>query len=326
MENSPVDRLTISTLVSANSLETLIQGYLLNCRCENKSPKTVSIYRMVLDNFQWFLSHKEMPTEVHLINALHVREFLWYLASEKVRWGSTNSMATRPANSTTVHVYYRSLKTFFSWLKREELINKNPFDHINPPKQEKKVIQALSVTEINTLFDACLGKTMYDVRDKAILCVLLDSGLRISELTSLKVEDFDQTNGTLFIRRGKGGKQRIVRVGSRAQKALWKYLTLYRKGSDSNLFLNKTGHSLDANAAKLMFRRLENKTKIEVHPHKLRHTFAISFLRAGGDVFNLQYLLGHTTLQMTQRYLQSLNSNDAVEAHKKFSPLDNLYV
>ena len=75
---------------------------------------------------------------------------------------------------------------------------------------------------------------------------------------------------------------------------------------------------------KILIKRLGDKAKVKVRPHKLRHTFAISFLRAGGDVFSLQYLLGHSTLSMTQRYLQSLNANDAANAHKKFSPLDNL--
>jgi len=74
---------------------------------------------------------------------------------------------------------------------------------------------------------------------------------------------------------------------------------------------------------KLLITRLGVKAKVKVHPHKLRHTFAVSSLRAGGDVFSLQYLLGHSTFSMTQRYLQSLNANDAMNAHKKFSPLDN---
>jgi len=76
--------------------------------------------------------------------------------------------------------------------------------------------------------------------------------------------------------------------------------------------------------AKILIHRIGEKAGVKVYPHKMTHTFAISFLRAGGDVFSLQYLLGHTTLQMTQRYLQSLNANDAMNAHMKFSPLDNL--
>ena len=91
------------------------------------------------------------------------------------------------------------------------------------------------------------------------------------------------------------------------------------------LFLNRSGEPLDSTGTKLMIRRLGKKARVHgVHVHRLRHTFAISFLRAGGDVFSLQYLLGHTTLQMTQRYLQSLNADDAMNAHRKFSPLDNM--
>ncbi len=92
-------------------------------------------------------------------------------------------------------------------------------------------------------------------------------------------------------------------MGSQAQKALWKYLTIYRKGESNRLFLNRCGEPLEIIGMKILIRRLGDKAKVKVHPHKLRHTFAISFLRAGGDAFSLQYLLGHSTLQMTQRYL-----------------------
>jgi integrase/recombinase XerD len=122
----------------------------------------------------------------------------------------------------------------------------------------------------------------------------------------------------------RGGKPRVVRIGNKAQKALWKYVTLYRKGNSNRLFLNRNSEPFNFFGVSIFLKRLGNKAKVKVHPHKLRHTFAVSFLRAGGDVFILQYLLGHSTLQMTQRYLQSLDANDAANAHKKFSPLDNL--
>ena len=90
------------------------------------------------------------------------------------------------------------------------------------------------------------------------------------------------------------------------------------------MFLTRSGDAMSLLGMKILIKRLGDKAKVKVHAHQLRHTFAVSFLRAGGDVFSLQYLLGHSTLSMTQRYLQSLNANDAMNAHKKFSPLDNL--
>jgi len=118
---------------------------------------------------------------------------------------------------------------------------------------------------------------------------------------------------------------RIVRIGTQAQKVLWRYITLYRQGDSARLFLGRNGTALDVTGVKLMIRRLGKKAKLDnIHVHRLRHTFAISFLRAGGDVFSLQYILGHTTLSMTQRYLQSLSAEDAMKAHRRFSQLDSL--
>ena len=209
-------------------------------------------------------------------------------------------------------------------MQSEELLLDNPFNHLKTPRIDKRVVQALTPTEIERLFKECSGKSMMDVRNKAILSVFLDTGLRVSELANLLLEDLDVDTGSILVRHGKGGKQRVVRIGSKAQKALWKYVTIYRKSESDHLFVNRSGDPLDVQGIKIMIKRLGDKAKVKVHPHKLRHTFAISFLRAGGDVFSLQYLLGHTSLQMTQRYLQSLNANDAMNAHKKFSPLDNL--
>ena len=323
MQKQVVDNLLLESLVSTTSLESLVRGYILNCRTEGKSPKTISGYEMALRNFAWYCRRSEFP-EIQRLTAVHIRHFLWYLASEPHRWDSTSPAAKRQVTSTTVNSYFRALRTFFNWLEHEELILENPFRNLKTPRIDKKVIQALSHTEIDRLFQLCSGKSTLDIRNRAILSIFLDTGLRVSELASLTMDDIDFDNASLLIRQGKGGKQRVVRIGVKAQKILWKYITLYRKGYSNSLFLNRSGETLDVVGIKILIKRMGVRAKVKVHPHKIRHTFAISFLRAGGDVFSLQYLLGHSTLQMTQRYLQSLNANDAANAHKKFSPLDNL--
>jgi site-specific recombinase XerD len=323
VEKQAVEPLLLESLVSTTRLESLAKGYILNCKTEGKSPKTISGYEMSLRNFTWYYKQNDFP-EVQKLTTVHIRHFLWYLASESHRWNSTSPAAKKQASSTTVNDYFRALRTFFNWLEREELIIENPFMNLKTPKVDKKIIQALSPTEIDRLFKLCSRKSAIDVRNKAILSVFLDTGLRISELADLTLDDVNMDNASLLVRNGKGGKQRIVRIGVKAQKALWKYVSVYRKGSGNKLFLNRSGDSLGLLGIKILIKRLGDKAKVKLHPHKLRHTFAISFLHAGGDVFSLQFLLGHNTLSMTQRYLQSLNANDAANAHKKFSPLDNL--
>jgi site-specific recombinase XerD len=323
MEKQAVASLLSESLVSTTSLASLAKGYILNCKTEGKSPKTVSGYEMALRNLIWYCKEQGFP-EVQKLTAVHIRHFLWYLASETHRWNSTSPTAKRQAGSTTVNCYFRALRTFFNWLEREELIIENPFKNLKPPKIDKTIVQALSPAEIDRLFKVCSSRSALDVRNTAILSIFLDTGLRLSELANLTIDDVNIDDGSLLIRHGKGGKQRIVRIGTKAQKALWKYITLYRKTDSNRLFINRSGESLGLLGIKILIKRLGDKAKVKVHAHQLRHTFAISFLRAGGDVFSLQYLLGHSTLSMTQRYLQSLNANDAANAHKKFSPLDNL--
>jgi site-specific recombinase XerD len=278
---------------------------------------------MVLRNFIWYCHQNDFP-EIHKLNSFHIRHFLWYLGSETNRWNSTNPGAMKKVSQATLHDYFKTLRTFFSWLEREELIIENPFKRLKPPKVDKKIIQALTPAEIERLMKAYSGKSYLDVRNKAILSIFIDTGLRVSELTNLTLEDVNIDDGSILVQHGKGGKQRVVRIGNKAQKALWKYITIYRKSDSSRLFTSQYGEPLEVRGIKILFKRVGDKLNIKVYPHKLRHTFAISFLRAGGDVFSLQYLLGHSTLQMTQRYLQSLNANDAMNAHKKFSPLDNM--
>jgi len=228
-------------------------------------------------------------------------------------------------STTTVAHYYNCLRIFFSWLKREDFISENPIARISKPRKEQKVIRALSTEQIRALFKLCPSKTSTGARNLAIVMMLLDSGMRVSELANLQLDDIDPESGAILIRQAKGKKQRVVRIGSATQKAVWRYRTLHRKGDSDRLFLGIHGRPLDSDAIELIVRRLGKKAGIlGVHAHRLRHTFAISFLRSGGDVFSLKYLLGHSSLTMVANYLSSLSSEDAIRAHKRFSPLDNV--
>ena len=326
MKSQLVDRVLVQNSIATISIESAIEGYILNCRCEGKSEATIKTYQYRLTCFLWFCQMNNNPNEPQDLTPNHIRQFLWYLASAFNRWGGGSSSARKPASQATANHYYRVLHSFFSWLQQEGFITDNPFGHIKAPKAGKNVVQALNPQEVEALLSKCSSKTFLDVRNRAIVMMLLDTGMRVFELANLRLDDIDMTTGSILVRRGKGNKQRVVRIGSKTQKALWRYMTLCRHGSSDRLFLNQGGEPLGVTGIKLMIRRLGKKAGVHgVHVHRLRHTFAISFLRAGGDVFSLQYLLGHSTLVMTQRYLQSLNADDALDAHRRCSPLDNMY-
>jgi len=157
----------------------------------------------------------------------------------------------------------------------------------------------------------------------------LDTGLRLNELATLKPEDVHLEEGYLKVM-GKGRKERIVPIGSTTRRVLMRYLYHYRpEGPASRLetfFLNVEGDRISREAVRLIIKRIGRKSKLNrLHPHLLRHTFAVRYLMNGGDVFSLQQILGHTTLEMVRRYVNLANSQIIVK-HREYSPVDLLEI
>jgi integrase/recombinase XerD len=167
-------------------------------------------------------------------------------------------------------------------------------------------------------------------RDQALILVLLDTGLRASELCALQIGHVDMQSGKVIVRPGreggaKGGKGRTVFLGKTARRALWRYLVDRADGkeADAPLFTDRYDHPLNKNSLRLVIARLGKNAGVKhCHPHRFRHTFAITYLRSGGDVFTLQSLLGHSTLDMVQHYAR-IAEIDIEQAHKRASPADN---
>jgi site-specific recombinase XerD len=195
------------------------------------------------------------------------------------------------------------------------------------PKAPQKLIEILTVIEIDRLLKNRDPLTEYGSRNIAILVILLDSGIRVSELCDIELTNTHMEEGYLKVM-GKGAKERLVPIGGSAQKALWRYIIHFRpqpSPGNNRLFLTIEGEPLRPNAVKHLLKRWgENAGVPRLHAHLCRHTFATNFLINNcGDVFRLQQILGHTTLEMVRRYIH-LASVQTMVSSRPASPLDRM--
>jgi site-specific recombinase XerD len=299
-------------------LHRLIEGFLLSCRVENKSPKTLSFYKNNLEKFEWYLNKFGIKT----IDASTIRSFLGYVKDTENRWDSTNARANRMVSPTTVKSYYISLSALFTWAMEEQLITSNPAATVKKPKLPNKSVKGCEPETIKILINEFNGKSFNDLRNKAMLLMFLDTGLRLSELAGLTLSDINIEKGIIKII-GKGNKERYARIGVKTQKALWNYLA-HRPVEKEYVWLGKGHCKMTVDGIALVIRNLGKRLGIRLYPHKLRHSFAISFLRNGANPFELQIALGHTTLEMTRKYTQALGFDDVFKRHVLASPVDRL--
>jgi integrase/recombinase XerD len=249
---------------------------------------------------------------------------------------------THPLSPKTTRNIYITFQAFFRWLG-EEFELPSPMKGIPVPKFTSPPVEPFTREEVVALVKGCAFKRETHPsnrrsfitrrpdaqRDQTIIKFLLDTGLRASEFTSLRIGDVDLVTGRVMIRCGKeggakGGQGRIVYIGRELRRALWRYLNNREDGHDlqAPLFLNNQHRPLCRTSLRLLITRLGKRLGIKAHPHKFRHTFAINYLRNGGDVFTLQDLLGHHSLEMVRHYAR-LAEVDIAAAHKRASPVDN---
>lgn len=309
-------------------LDELIDYYETCNRAEGKSPKTLSWYSANLRHFCIYLRSRHIPDEINNIDIKLLREYILYLFKRNCYQDHPYTpVKLRPLSNTTIHGHVRTLRAFFNWLIKEEFIRENPTTSLKPPKLGQKVITILSDEEIKTVINTFNPKQPSDARNQAIFMLLIDTGLRIGEAIRLKMHDLHLSEGILKVM-GKGKKERFVPIGNNSQKVIQRYLFRYRPkpiNQDSGyLFLSSEGTPLTENGVKLMFARLAHRSGIQrIHAHLCRHTFATKFLINGGDVFTLQQILGHSTLDMVKHYV-NLTSNHVALQHRRFSPLDRM--
>ena len=318
----------IAVQQEAKSLSEFIDYYEICNRAEDKSPKTVAWHSANLKSFHNYLKSRHLPGTMDNIDIKVLRQYVLYLLKKNKYHGHPiTPEKAEPVSAATVHGHVRTLRAFFGWLVAEGLKEINPARDLKPPKVCRKVVTTLSDEEIRAILGVLAPVNSSNARNQTIIMLLLDTGLRMGEVINLKVDDVHM-NEVLLKVMGKGKKERIVPMGSNAQRALQRYLFRYRPkplhpGID-NVFLSVLGKPLTENSMKLIFSRLAKKSGVSrLHANLCRHTFATRFLINGGDVFTLQQILGHSTLEMVRHYV-TLASNHVVIQHQKFSPLCRL--
>ncbi len=320
---------------SATTLERAIADFLDDQEGGNHSPKTLEWHRTALGFFSRFLAHERNITLVAEIEAPDISA--WFASMRK-----TPASRGRVRSERTIQTYARSVRAFSHWLVRRETLERNPFDRVVFPKVGKPLIRTISPEEFERLLLACTPPnesgpiaTRAAVRNRAILWLLLDTGIRVSELCGLRLADFDRKHGVITVK-GKGSKERRIALGQNCQRNFLYYLDRHRPGDEElaewgsagedHLFLSETRLPMTKNGVTLLFARLKKRAGItdkRVSPHILRHTFAIRYLKAGNDPFSLQELLGHEDMATVKLYMR-MNDDDIQEQKRKFSPGDHL--
>lgn len=270
-------------------IRELLEAYLTHLEVSrNASPNTLKAYRTDCEEF------------------LEVMEKCGFDALSLDREGVRSYFAAihRRHSSATVARKLAAVRGMYRFLKRRGDVKNNPWIGVKGPKQAKRLPDFLPIDEVFALMEAPDDNSVLSLRDRAILELLYGAGLRVSELVGLDVRDVDLEEGHVRVI-GKGLKERIVPIGSKAIDALRKYLGVRSaKPGVTALFLNNRGGRLTSRS---VARRLDKAAMAaavsrHVHPHTLRHTFATHMLDGGADLREIQELLGHSRLSTTQRY------------------------
>jgi site-specific recombinase XerD len=265
------------------------------------SPGTISWYSFTLGKVIKWLSENGV-TAPEEITARHVRAYL-------------SDMAGRGMSDSYINNHARAIRTLVKFLHSEKYIGE-PISFQMPSIAEKRLL-CLSSDDIRKLLDACLKP-----RDKALLLLMVDTGLRRAEVCDLNWSDIEPSSGLVRVKKGKGGKARSVVVGATTRRALLAYRRKINPSDSQPLFQAGEGEGrITPIGLRSILLRIGKRAGVKVTPHALRRTFATLSLRAGMNLLHLQGLLGHSTMEMTRRYVQMID-DDLLEAHRVHGPID----
>ncbi len=323
------------------TLSQAFNGFVYYKTATGRSEHTISDYKVTQKKVLIYF-HTD-PVFAALTRDDWIDFFAW-LTTEYI--SDPDGLARRPAkplSPKSIFNVHTNLSSLYTWAVKEEMVDRNLIQLIDRPGYEDPVIEPFTKDEIAALLKGCdktrnwrthnaVNSVRYTAsRDRAIILLLVDTGIRAEELCTIALGDLNLNTNSITIRgkgKGRDKKERTVHLGKLCAKALWHYLMPRLNSTDlsSPVFLARAvidDQPMNRKSLYQLVQAIGERAGINnVHPHRFRHTFAITYLRNGGDVFTLQLLLGHSDMEMVRRY-SAIAQADCANAHRKASPVDN---
>lgn len=296
-----------------------VEGYLLAATARHLSKHTIADYVNTYRKFQVFLN--DDPS----INQISTNQIEAFLAIQTV-------------SKKTILNYLTGLSALWTWAVDNEIVSEHIVHKVERPKPEKRSIVPYSEADIKSMLSALTHSNLYtrpgkgesqhslphQERNRAIIFLLLDTGIRATELCELKIHQADLQNRRITVF-GKGSKERTIPISHRTAQAIWRYLKTERQEDyiSERLFTTINGSPMDRDRLFKSIRSISRRASVKgANVHRFRHTFAINYLRNGGDPFSLQIILGHSTMEMVKNYL-AIAQADIENNHLRASPVDH---
>ena len=293
-------------------LQTAIKDYLVDIEIRKFTPKTLKVTRIRLNGFAKYLQEELEITSCDEITPAAVKRYTQYSMQKGLK-------------GTTINGNLKAIKSFIQYCYEEDFggydTRKSRFKWV---KEEKPVVKTFSVRDIKKMLDSCRGYDYLDLRDRAIITLLLETGIRCQELYSIMPKDI---HDDYIVINGKNHKQRVVPITPILKKALMRYdrvKEVYFEGKYTapNYFLSFRGKALENSAVeKIIAKRGKDIEGVRVSPHTCRHFFAQQQIKMGTDIYTISRLLGHENISITQIYLNSLKDDDIIKIAKNNSVL-----
>lgn len=290
----------------------------LDCQLRRLSERTIKGYYNNTFNFLTFIAKNHFIDEIEQVHPIHIKDYVQFLLRKHLA-------------ATYINGILKCLRAYFGFAVQEEYIGVSPAAKVKLQKEPKVLIQTFTDEEVHSLLSAFDYSTYLSTRNKLVLAIAFDTGARNTEICEIKCDDI---RGNALLIHGKGNKERHVPISPYLRKLMMKYERVREYYfSDKvlhcdNYLLSRTGRPLTKEALEHIFNQANDKEnvrpEIRCSPHTARHYFAQTCLRNGLDVYSVSRLLGHENINITKRYLQSLQDQSIIEMAIKSTPLSNL--
>ena len=294
------------------NLDHAVDAFTVYCKSKGLAQRTLETYGYALQGIRSFLAPKEASPPIPTAQGIR---------------GYTTAMLEKGLSRGTIRIRLRAIRAFCNFLEREGIVGKSPFDGVEIPKVPNRFPEIITQEQTRKLLNAARRNTWTGIRNRAMLTMFLDTGLRLSELIALDLGDVDLARLTIRIRSGKGDKERNVYMGRALLRSIRKWIEVRGFHEESTpFFLTQDGNRLDLRNVERIIDRIVKRARLDgvrITPHILRHTFATHYIKNGGDPFSLQRILGHSDIKTTMIYV-NLAGVGLQEAHAKASPVDRV--